>query len=363
MAFDVNDQFPLLAQSTYVNTPGSGLLSKDILTWRRQHDQDYFNTGSSFRINQESFLREVKQSVSDFFRADAGYTYLVPNFSFGINTFLDGLSATERFLMLEEDYPSVTYAVRSRGFQVDTVPVDEQLEDRILTKIREFKPTAFAFSLVQYINGIKLDMGFIKKLKAENPELLLIADGTQYCGTERVDFMASGLDFLGASGYKWMLAGYGNGFVFLSKGSVDRLYRCASKQDLPTEPFLNQKTALSLCFEPGHLDTLSFGTLQRSIDYFNNIGMETVEAAIRNLSLKARTAFLDRGLLADAVSKRPAHSSIFSLSVNDAVYKRLQESNVICMRRGSGVRVGFHFFNSEADLISILSILDQIHDS
>lgn len=359
MTLDTHEQFPLLNRCTYVNTPGTGILSKDVLDWRRKHDEAYFRNGSSFRINQEDFLKGVRENLASLFQADADYTFLVPNFSFGMNTFLDGLASSERFLLLEGDYPSVNYAVKSRGFKVETVEVDENLEDRILIKISEFKPTVFAFSLVQYISGIKLNFEFIKKLKAEYPELLLIADGTQYCGTERFDFKNSGLDFLGASGYKWMLSGYGNGFVFLRGRIADRLYRLASGQELPTEPFLRGRTHLSLYFEPGHQDTLTFGTLAQSVAYFNQIGMQTIENRIRTLSVQAFAAFSDRGLLANSVIKRPIHSSIFSLSIDDAVHKRLQEANVVCIRRGSGVRVGFHFFNTVDDLNKILDILDQ----
>ncbi|MEH6304582.1 aminotransferase class V-fold PLP-dependent enzyme [Olivibacter sp. CPCC 100613] len=359
MTSDIYDQFPLLAHATYVNTPGTGILSKDILDWRRKHDEDYFQKGSTFRITQEHFLQQVREQLAAFFQANAATTFLVPNFSFGMNTFLDRLASSERFLLLEEDYPSVNYAVKSRGFKVETVPVDENLEDRILTKIREFKPTAFAFSLVQYISGIKLDLDFLKKLKAEYPQLLLVADGTQYCGTESFDFKSSGLDFLGASGYKWMLSGYGNGFVLLGEGITDRLYLNTVGQTLPTEPFLQGRTPLSLLFEPGHQDTLSFGTLQQSITYFNQIGKQAMGNSIRSLSLKALAAFSDRGLLAGSVAKRSLHSSIFSLSIDDDAHKRLQEANIVCMRRGSGVRVGFHFFNTEKDLSKILAVLDQ----
>lgn len=359
MTSDIYNQFPLLAHTTYVNTPGSGILSKSILAWRRQHDEDYFHHGSAFRINQENFLQTVRENLAALFQADAMYTFLVPNFSFGMNTFLDGLASSERFLLLEEDYPSVNYAVKSKGFKVETVEIDENLEDRILTKIREFKPTAFAFSLVQYISGIKLDFDFIKKLKAEYPHLLLIADGTQYCGTENFDFKNSGLDFLGSSGYKWMLSGYGNGFVFLRDGIADRLFRHAYAQALPTEPFLKERTQLSLYFEPGHQDTLSFGTLQQSIAYFNQIGIQAIGNSIQTLSAKAFRAFSDRALLADKIIRRPVHSSIFSLSINDTIHKRLQEEGVVCIRRGAGVRVGFHFFNNEVDLNKILDILDR----
>lgn len=359
MTTEIQNQFPILRNSIYVNTPGSGILSKDILEWRRQHDEDYFNTGSAFRINQESFLQSVKQSLADFFNANVRRTFLVPNFSFGMNTFLEGLSLSERFLLLQEDYPSVNYAIESRGFAIEYLQIDEQLEENIIAKIDRFRPTVFAFSLVQYISGIKLDLDFIKELKQRYPAILFIADGTQFCGTASFDFEASGLDFLGSSGYKWMLSGYGNGFVFLKEEAVNRLYVDTSKYSMPTEPFLKGRGALSLYFEPGHLDTLAFGTLQQSIFSFQKLSMRHIETTIKNLSAKARAEFSERGLLTSIVQERKNHSSIFNLTVDGKVYEKLKAANIICLPRGQGIRVGFHYYNIEEDLKRILEVIDH----
>lgn len=359
MTTEIQNQFPILGNSTYVNTPGSGILSKDVLEWRRQHDEDYFNAGSIFRKNQERFLQGVRQSLADFFNASVQHTFLVPNFSFGMNTFLEGLSRSERFLLLREDYPSVNYAIESRGFSIEYLQIDEYLEENIIAKIERFKPTVFAFSLVQYISGIKLNFDFIKQLKERYPSMLFVADGTQFCGATSFDFEASGLDFLGSSGYKWMLSGYGNGFVFLKEGAVNRLYADALRRSGPTEPFLKERGALSLYFEPGHLDTLVFGTLQQSILSFEKLGIDHIETFIKKLSKKAKEAFAERGLLAPSVVKREDHSSIYNLNLNGTTYEKLSAERVICLPRGGGIRVGFHLYNNEEDLEKLLAIIDR----
>lgn len=354
----MRDQFPTLDNSIYVNTPTSCLLANDLLEWRRKHDDAFFQQGYAFRDHFENFLAGVKQTLADFFHADKNYTYLLPNFSFGFNTILDRLSPNERFLLLQEDYPSVNFAVESRGFPVDYVHISETLEEDILDRIASFKPSVFAFSLVQYISGIKLDIPFIKKLKQLYPNMLLLADGTQYCGTASFDFESSGLDALGVSAYKWMMAGYGSGFLFLSEQLKEKLHATIKVSSAPKEPFLKNKDLLSIYFEPGHQDTLTFGTLQQAVLLLDKIGINKIETAIRSLSNKAKLAFAEKGLLADKVIKRAEHSSIFNLSIDPSVYQRLQAAGVVCVPRGSGIRVGFHFFNTEDDLNQILHLLD-----
>ena len=356
----IQDQFPPLGNSIYLNTPTSCLLARDVWQWRKNHDEQFFQQGYRFRDQFEGFFMGVKQTLADFFHADSRFTFLVPNFSFGFNTLLQGISASERFLLLQDDYPAVNYPVERNGFACAYVQVSDSLEDDILKKIEEHQPTAFVFSLVQYISGIKLHLPFIKYLKEQYPALLLIADGTQFCGTTAFDFKSSGLDVLAASGYKWLMGGYGNGFLIFNEAIKDRLFLTAKAHPTPSQSFLKEKSFYTLSFEPGHQDTLTFGTLQQSINLLTKWGIRHIEDHIRNLSNKAKAAFSARGLLEDKVMNRNDHSSIFNLAIDDATYQRLLAANIICVPRGSGVRVGFHFFNTEDDLTRLLAVLDAI---
>lgn len=352
-------QFPILDTCTYLNTANSGILSEALLNWRRDHDNDFLARGSMFRLTQAEFLQEVKKNLSHFFKAKIDHTFLVPNFSTGYNTFLAGLPATYRFLLLEEDYPAVNYPVTSRGFACDYVQVDHQVEENILEKINSFKPNILALSVVQYINGIKIDLDFLKRLKSEYPDLLIIADGTQYCGTERFNFETSGIDVLIASGFKWMLGGYGNGFLLMKEQASKHIYTASQANPRPKEQFIDHKGILALCFEPGHQDTLAFGTLNQSVLYLEQLGQEFIENQIKSLSRIAKSAFEARGLLEEAVVLRTQHSSIFSLQIQGDVYQKIQAANIILSPRGKGIRVSLHFYNTEEELNQLLAVIDQ----
>jgi len=351
--------FPVLNNCTYLNTPGSGLLSKAAAEWRQAHDADFLNRGSGFRENQAGFLKLVREELAGFFNAKAGNVFLVPNFSFGFNTFLDGLPGKHRFLLLEEDYPSVNYPISSRGFDCSYVKIDENLEEALTDKIRTFKPDVFAFSVVQYLSGLKIDLRFIKDLKRQFPDLLIVADGTQFCGTETFDFNSSGIDMLASSGYKWMLSGYGNGFVMLSDETAGRLFAQAGKVPAPSEPFLKDRSPLSMAFEPGHLDTLNFGTLYQSLLFFKASGTDVIAEKVAALGRAAKAAFAEVDLLDPFLLDRREHSSIFNLAVPDKVQLELNKQSVICMQRGKGTRVGFHFYNDEEDLGILLEIIKR----
>lgn len=358
-SMNFSDQFPVLDSYTYLNTANSGILSRDITAWRNAHDLDFLLTGSIFRLKRDEILQAGRETIAGFFNGRIAHTYLVPNFSHGFNVFLEGLDGPKRFVLFQEDYPSINYPVESRGHQCTYVKVDEFLEHNIHDIIERANPEVLAFSIVQYSSGIKIDLDFVKQLKVQYPELLIVADGTQFCGTASFNFEQSGIDVLISSGYKWLLGGYGNGFVMLTEQAAEKLYINEKKAALPTEGFLKDRNTLSLYFEPGHLDTLSFSTLFNSITYLQKQGIDNIENKISQLSLRAKQAFADRDLLAPAAKNRGNNSSIFNLMLPSLKIKELQDNDIIFTHRGAGVRVSFHFYNSESDLDKLLHIIDQ----
>ncbi|MFC4210925.1 aminotransferase class V-fold PLP-dependent enzyme [Pedobacter lithocola] len=353
-----SDNFPILKNCTYLNTANSGLLSVEIANWRKQHDAEFIEGGSTFRANNLKVMEDLRLNLAERFSSKKDNTYLSQNFSSGFNSILDGLTNNHRFLLLEEDYPSVSYPVTSRGFEFLEVAIDANLEENILNAIEKFKPTIFAFSMVQYISGLKMQSDFIRNLKTNYPDLILIADGTQFLGTAEFNFEKSGLDVLIGSGYKWLLGGYGNGYIFLSDKTKDLLYENRRHSTLPTVPFLSGRDYLSLSLEPGHLDSLSFGTLNQGLKYLNEIGLNTIEKTIASLASQARKALYDKGLLTDWMMERKEQSSIMSLPLNKQTVEKLIAEKILCSPRGTGTRISFNFYNTEAELMHLLSVLD-----
>jgi selenocysteine lyase/cysteine desulfurase len=340
--------FPALQNRIYLNTAGSGILSNSVHQWRTLHEQSFLLTGSDFRLNQVAFLNEVKNSVARFFNSNKKYTYLTPNFSWGYQTILKGLNRNDmhRALVLDAEYPSLYLPLFNDGFSVEKVTIGPLLEERILSAINRFQPHFFAFSIVQYSNGIKLSAPFLSSLKSQFPDLILIADGTQYCGTEPFDFLNSPIDALAASGYKWMLAGYGNGFVLLKEAFAAQLYTGAGQRQQPKEPFLAYKDALSLYFEPGHQDTLAMGTLQKAIEKQEELGLIQVQNQIAELTEAAKQYFIAQGLIDDYILNRVEHSSIFKLNIDEDKIQQLQKHHIIGTPRANGFRVSFHCYNT-----------------
>ncbi|MEH3112468.1 aminotransferase class V-fold PLP-dependent enzyme [Pedobacter terrae] len=350
--------FPILEGYTYLNTANSGILSTSLAEWRSHHDEGFMAGGSIFKMESMALITDLRNNIAKNFGSKPKNTFLAQNFSIGFNILLNGLDRNHRFLLLEEEYPSVSYPIMSMGFDYHSLPIDEKLEENIINAIEKFKPTILAFSMVQYISGFRMDDDFIQNLKTTYPNLLLVGDGTQFLGTTGFNFEKSGLDALIGSGYKWLLAGYGNGYVMLSDQMKDEIYAKNKLANLPTAPFLKDKDHLSMCFEPGHLDTLNFGTLNESLDYLSKIGFDYIEQTTQLLSNQARLALNARGLVPDWMLKRKYQSTIMSMPLDQKTVDKLVAAKIICSPRGAGTRISFHFYNTEENLSQLLEVLD-----
>ncbi|MEQ8217235.1 MAG: aminotransferase class V-fold PLP-dependent enzyme [Arenibacter sp.] len=351
-------QFPVLSQYIYANTATSGLLYDGLLDWRQEHDLDFLIGGSTMKMKGHQLISETRNSVGKFFGCKTDNVALVPNFSIGLNLLLEGMQAKRNVLLLEGDYPSLNWPFESRGHATYYLKVTDSLEENIYDRIKLDNINVLGLSLVQWLNGIKVDLEFLKNLKKDFPDLLIIADGTQFLGTEIFNFEDSGIDVLGASSYKWLLGGYGNGFMLFADETPDK-FKCRSTGFNAADGDMEgrEKVSFAKQFEPGHLDTFNFGSLNYSLGFLSDIGMETISKQIKKLSLKAKGELENLGLLEESVVKRKAHSSIFNIQWDKDLYAKFMEQDVVCAQRGNGIRLSFHFYNTENEIDKIIGIL------
>lgn len=355
---DFSANFPPITNYTYLNTASSGLLPSSTLEWRRQHDQSFFQTGSVFRESHKQHILEIREKIAEFFHAPIDGIGLVPNFSFGYNVLVDAISRQQNILLIDGDYPSVTWPIERRDFDISKVPISPDIETHISEAFKRNTPDIFAFSMVQYMGGFLMDLEFLTTLKKHYPNTLFIADGTQYLGTKVFDFEQSPIDILGASGYKWLLAGYGNGFFMLKEEAKSRLHpnfigfnsadaNFSKKNDIEFVGYL----------EPGHQDTLNYGSLLKSLEFLDQQGMTQVETHLENLCSHAIEEFDKSNLWSESSFRRKNRSTIFNIKGDERLLQQLREKQILCSLRGKGIRVSLHLYNTEKDIEKLLQAI------
>jgi selenocysteine lyase/cysteine desulfurase len=352
-----NSFFPLTKNVTYLNTAASGLLSKPVLDFKLKDLREFHDKGSGYLANENEILQRTKAKISKIYNADVERIGITPNFSLAFNSVLDGLPKTSRFLCLKEDYFSVVMPIRTRGFQYDSLPISAQVENDIYEHISKHHPDVLAISIVQYLSGIKISINFLAKLKQDFPQLKILVDATQYLGTEIFDFKNSGIDLLISSCYKWLNAGFGNAITLLS----DELYQSLSPIQVGANSYydkVNLKQNPMGFLEPGHYDLNTIGALETALDFhYNEIGIIEIESQIRSISEKAFKELSDLGLLDKMVMQRKSHSNIFMLNVSQDRFEDFQNAEIILSKRGQGLRISFHYFNTFDDLERLIAFL------
>ena len=351
--------FPVLRQYTYLNNASCGLLSEKVFEYRQDHDLDLLVSGSILRDQQGKILEKVRETVGVFFNCAPNRVGLIHNFSSGFNTLLEGIDKSSKILLLKDDYPSILWAVNSRDFKVSYAEIDEHLEANIEEALKQNLPDVFCFSIVQYINGIKLTPSFLKEMKEKFPETLFVADGTQYIGTEKFDFDGSKIDVLIASCYKWMNAGYGNAIMLFQEDVPKKIDSKSCGFNSIQGKYKAHEGNFLGKFEPGHQDTLNFGSLMTAIKFINSVGIDVIEERIKLLTKKAKEEFEKLGLLEEMVVERAQHSSIFNIGGNAELLQFLNSKNIICSLKDPGVRVSFHYFNTEEEIDLLVQSLKE----
>ncbi len=354
----IRKQFPVTRKGIYANTAVCGPMYESLLDWRQEHDLDFLLHGSDMRDRSLKILSDTRNTIGKFFNCKRENIALVSNFSTGLNFILEGLRPKTKVLLLEHDYPSLNWSFENRDFDISYIKMDVEMENRIHDAIVTNKIEVLALSLVQWLDGFFIDLEFLKKLKKEHPNLIIIADGTQFCGSRSFDFEASGIDVVGASAYKWLLAGYGNGFMLFSDAvqerfSLNTIGFNAANGDLTKK----ESIRFAKKFEPGHLSCLNFGSLKFSLDFLTSIGMDAITEHNLGLSLKAKQAFTELGLLNNVIVARKAHSTIFNIKGDEIMFNRLIQNNVLCAQRGNGIRLSFHLYNTKDEIDEVVKIL------
>lgn len=349
------NEYPATLNYTYLNTPATGLISAKSVQFRHEADKLLMETGSVKRELIWEEMEQVKQSLSNLFAVAQDRVALVPSFSYGFNLLLP-LLKDKKFLVLENEYPSLLWPIELSHVDRTYVPNDEHIEANILAAVQQGGIEVLAMSIVQFSNGLQIDLSFLKELKRKYPELIIVLDGTQFLGTDSFNFDDSRVDVVIASAYKWLCAGFGNGSMFFSQQFLDGIQPTSAGYNtfkiFSTEGIVPK----SNFFEPGHQDLMNFGTLGLAAETLQKLGLNTIQRHNAGLIKEAYDLLLPYGVVNEGMMNRKSHSSIIVLKDNKPLYNCLEQHGILCIHR-NGIRIGFHFYNSSEDVQKLAEVV------
>lgn len=339
------DFFPLLTKGTYLNTAYVGPLSTALAEFRNAQEQHYVENGVDYKISADAVLEKTHHALAHFFGLETKRTFVVPNFSSGLRQVLSFLPKKLKVLTIEEEYPSLTAAFEEGGFAIHTIPWESELELAIEKRLAQNDIDILALSIVQYNSGLLVDIDFLKQIKQQYPNLILVGDGTQFLGAHLFHFDHSPFDVISGSGYKWLLAGFGNGVVLVSENYMNRVQ-------------LDYEVLHDRIFM-GHFSILAVASLHFAVQSLKENDFKKLMLKKEQISEKAKHKLTEGKWISPWVVQRKQHSSIFILEGAAGLYEHLIQNNIQCVQRGNGVRISFHYYNTEEDLNRLMEVLGQ----
>jgi len=336
-------------QKIYLDSAKAGPMYYELLDWRCEFEKKSLIEKSQIRNKHKDFVKKVEGKLADFFNVKNGDVFFTKSFSLGFHSLLSQIKRKPSFLVLEDDYPTISEAIIRNGFEIIYIKNNAFIERNIEDAVIKYKPNFIAISIVQWIDGLKIDIDFLKNLKKKYNQISIIADGTQFCGTTKFDFSKSPFDVLISSGYKWMLSGYGVAFILV-------------KKNFYTNKFLNSNyNELKKSLDIGHYDILSIGSLAFSLDKLKII-IEEIEKKLIDFSNLFKKELERIDMLDEKLKIRKSHSTIFNLKdLNGKLFKHLTDNKIICSKRGMGVRISFNFFNTKTEIKKLITVLEKFN--
>jgi cysteine desulfurase/selenocysteine lyase len=222
-----------------------------------------------------------------------------------------------------------------------------------------------ALSHVQFSNGFRVDPEALGTIKGRHA---LVINASQSLGAFEIDVKRMKIDALCATGHKWLLSGYGSGFVYLSREllaqslprsigwlSVDHPFEMRNDEFRP-----RHDTAARV--ELGCPHFAGIFSLGASIDLINEIGAGNIQARVLELN-RLLTSRLDENdwSVLSPLHNNTARSAETLVEVQKAaeVVRHLFRRGVVVTEKPQGIRVATHFFNDEADVERLIAGVNE----
>lgn len=320
-------------------------------------------------------LRErIRARLAGLLGARPDEMALVGSATQGIGNIANGLEwrPDDEVVISSENFPSNLFTwlnLRRRGVRVNVLrPAHGFLSRDEVAAAMNSRTRVLALDWVNYSTGVRINLEEMGAL-AHRHGALFVADGTQGAGAIELNLDALPVDAMTAAAYKWLLAPYGTGFLFLGPKIQEQLeLRVVSwlsvngSEDfdaLPAEEFTVTKSARRFDI----LAFLGMYGLDASLEYLERVGVRVVNEHCTHLLDRLAEGLRERKYRLSAAADAERRSTILCfradpLQATAALYQKLKSRQIAVSLRQGMIRVSPHLYNRETDIDRLLDAAD-----
>jgi selenocysteine lyase/cysteine desulfurase len=300
---------------------------------------------------------EVRRKVAAFINAEPDEIALTTNTSSGMNVIIDALETHGEVISCDLEFPVSTLPWMNRRIPVHLVQsFDGAVAIEDIREAMNVRTGIICMSHVQYSSGFRTDLEALADVKGGH---VLVVNAAQSAGVFEIDVKRMKIDALSATGHKWMLSGYGSGFVYLSRELQERSKPRAIGWLSVEDPYSDRNNEIHLRHDTAARAELGcphfagMFALGAAVDLIASVGMKNIEARALELNrfLTARLIESGRKVLSPIADERMRSAeTLVEFDDPAEVVAKLAEQQIIVTKKPQGIRVATHFFNNEADV-------------
>jgi cysteine desulfurase / selenocysteine lyase len=361
---DVRAKFPVTSRSVYLNTAAAGPLAASTAKAGAAYYEQMMNDGDVHWDDWLAQREEVRARVAAFINAEPEEIGFTTNSSTGMNLIVDALEKHGEVISCDLEFPVTTITWMHRRIPVHLVKsVEGVVHPEDVRAAMHTRTGIISLSYVQYSNGFRSNLEELGSIKGSHA---FVVNASQAAGVFEIDVKRMKIDALCATGHKWMLSGYGAGFVYISKelqaASRPRTIGWLSVQD----PFggrnneVHLRHDVSARAELGSPHFAGIFALGASIEMMQSLGMANIQAHALELNGKLTSSLDEIGWRVLSPLGKEGYRSAETLVAADdpaKVVSQLAEQKILVTQKPQGFRVSTDFFNNEADIDALTEAL------
>ena len=223
---EIRKQFPVTETVAYLNCAAAGPVSRAARDAALGYYEQMMRDGDVHWNHWLSEREVIREKIASFINAEPDEIGLTTNTSSGMNVIVDALEDRGEVISSTLEFPVTTLPWMNRRIPVHPLsPVNGEVRIEDVHGAMTERTGVIALSHVQFSNGFRIDPEELARIKGRHA---LVINAAQSAGVFQIDVKRMQVDALCATGHKWMLAGYGSGFVYLSRELLIRHIRARS---------------------------------------------------------------------------------------------------------------------------------------
>jgi selenocysteine lyase/cysteine desulfurase len=361
---NIRKQFPVTNSSVYLNTAAAGPLAIATAEAGARYYEQMMNDGDVHWDDWLAQCEAVRAQVARFINAEPDEIGFTTNTSSGMNLIIDALEKHGEVISCDLEFPVTIIPWMHRRIPVHIVKsVDGVVRPEDLSATMNTRTGIISISYVQYSNGFRSNLEALASIKSRHA---LVVNASQAAGTFEIDVKRMKIDALCATGHKWMLSGYGSGFVYISRELQAASQPCSIGWLSVKEPYGNRNNEVHLRHDTSARSELGcphfagIFALGASVEMMQTIGTEEIEARALELNRRLTTRLSEaRWRILSPLSEESYRSAetLVAADTPAEVVSKLAKRKVLVTEKPQGFRVATDFFNNEDDIERLIEAL------